>query len=128
MKSVISTLLLTIMLTVTIGVPVFRHTCNVTDRSEVSILTAKQCCDPNQQSSETTIDFQCCSLEHFDTAFDYETLVKTSENISIINVFFEFDSAPEIIFVAGQADELPVLRPPPLANRDLLNKIQHYLI
>ena len=128
MKSALSSILATLLIAVTVGVPIFRHTCNVTKRSEISVLTAKQCCEPSQRSSETTIDFQCCSLEHFDTSFDYETLVKT--NISVINVDFliDFNAVPELIRVASQAEELPVLRPPPLSNRDLLNKIQLYLI
>ena len=89
MKSVISTFLLTVMLVVTIGVPVFRHSCEESDESELSLLSEKNCCTPNGAATETKIDSKCCSIEQIDTAFYYETLVNKVSSMPVVLVALE---------------------------------------
>ena len=128
-KSVLPPLILTgLLLVVTIGVPIYRHTCYVFDRSEVSLLTQKQCCAPSESSSQAAIDFKCCSLEHIDTALEYETLVKDSESVVTIATLPPHSGSDNMVIVSEKSEPMPVLRPPPLANRDLLTKIQVFLI
>ena len=127
MRKIVSSVLLVILLAVTIGLPVYRHTCHVFDRSEVSLASQDQCCPSNTSGEEAILDFKCCSLEHIDTALDYESLL--SEFATELPVFIAPASVVinQVSFTELASAELPVLRPPP-ANRELLNLIQVYLI
>jgi hypothetical protein len=128
MRKLFSGILVVIILVVTVGVPIYRHTCHVFDRSELSLLTQKQCCDPGDRENGPAIDFKCCSLEHFETALDYETLVDKSG----FNVVLFTPAVLEILNIEADvitiAQPLPESRPPPLANRDILYAYQIYLI
>lgn len=128
MKRVLSGILVFVLLAVTVGVPISRHTCYVFDKTELSLLTQKQFCDPGDSQSEAAIDFKCCSLEQFDTALSYETLIDKS-TVKIINLEVIL---PQMLMgnlrVVKTVKQLPDSRPPPVANRDLLNKYQVYLI
>ena len=128
MKSVLAGILTTIMITVTIGVPIFRHTCYVSDRSELTVLAQKQCCEPCTDSDETSVDLECCSMQQYDTSFNYESLVKKSSEASLNLVLVTSIETTVVSNFTKISEPLPVLRPPPPANRDLHNRIQLYLI
>jgi hypothetical protein len=128
MKSTLAGLLSTLMITVTIGVPVFRHTCYVSDRSEVTVLIKEHCCDSDTNNHEIKVDFKCCSMQQYDTSFDYETLIKKSYQVSFSFALTESVESTVTTYFTRISEPLPVLRPPPLANRDLLNRISLYLI
>ena len=128
MKSVLAGILTTIMITVTIGVPIFRHTCYVSDKSELTVLAQKQCCDPCSDADETSAELECCSMQQFDTSFSYETLIKKSSEASFNLVLIASVETSVKTYLTKISEPLPVLRPPPLANRDLHNIIQLYLI
>ena len=128
MRRVISGLLLTILLAVTVGVPVFKHTCHVFDRSELSVLDQDSCCDPFSNDLTAQIDVKCCSLEVFDTSLDYETLIKGEWTLAVDFIIDSDYVTQQQYFVYQESEALSVLRPPPLANQELLNRIQVYLI
>jgi hypothetical protein len=125
MKKVISGVLVAILLAVTIGVPVSRHTCYVFDRSELSLLSQEPCCSPSENSG-FVLDFKCCSLEQFDTTLDYETLVEQSKVITLDMTPVLWAAVEPVGFVALNNPQPPVLRPPPRANHDVLAFIQVY--
>ena len=127
MRRIISGLLLTILLAVTVGLPVFKHTCHVFDRTELSVLDQDSCCDPFSNDRTAQIDIKCCSLEVFDTSFDYETLIKGEWTLAV-DFIINNNTIQQQYFVFQESEALPVLRPPPLSNRELLNRIQVYLI
>lgn len=114
-----------ILLVVTIGVPVSRHTCYVFDRSELSLLSQEPCCAPSEKSG-VELDFKCCSLEQFDTTLDYETLVEQGKVLTLDVAQFQGGQDFPIDLFANNNITPPVLRPPPVANRNLLNYIQVY--
>ena len=128
MKSVLAGILTTVIITVTIGVPIFRHTCYVSDRSELTVLVQKQCCDPCKDYDETSVDLECCSMQQYDTSFNYETLVKKSSKASFNLVLIASVETAVVSYFTKISEPLPAIRPPPLANRDLHNRIQLYLI
>lgn len=128
MKSFLAGILTTVMITVTVGVPIFRHTCFVSDRSELTILAQKQCCEPCTDNDETSDELECCSMQQFDTSFNYESLVKKSLEVSLTIELIASVKTTAVTYFTKISETLPVLRPPPLANRDLHNRIQLYLI
>jgi hypothetical protein len=128
MKSTLAGLLSTLMITVTIGVPVFRHTCYVSDKSEVTVLIKEHCCDADTNNHENNVDLKCCSMQQYDTSFDYETLVKKFYQVSFSFALTESVESTVTTYFTRISERLPVLRPPPLANRDLHTRIQLYLI
>ena len=128
MKRVTSGLLLTVLVAVTIGLPVFKHTCDVSDHSELSVLDQDSCCDPFSNDRTTQIDAKCCSLEVFDTSFDYETLIKGEWTLAVDFIIDNDHVTQQQYLVIQESEAAHVLRPPPLANRELLIKIQVYLI
>ena len=128
MKLLLSGILSTLMITVTIGVPVFRHTCYVSDKSEVTVLIKEHCCDSDTNNHKIKSDFKCCSMQQYDTSFDYETLIKKSYQFSLNFVLTESVESTVTTYFTRISEPLPVLRSPPLANRDLHTRIQLYLI
>ena len=128
MRRVISGVLLTILLAVTVGVPVFKHTCHVFDRSELSVLDQDSCCDPFSNERPAQVDVKCCSIEVFDTSFDYETLIKGEWTLAVDFIIDNDHLTQQQYLVIQESEAAHVFRPPPLANRELLNKIQVYLI
>jgi hypothetical protein len=127
-KSIFAGILTTVMITVTIGVPIFRHTCNVSDRSELTVLEKKQCCEPCTGSDEAKIGIECCSMQQYDTSFNYETLIKKSTEVSFNLLPIEPAESDIGTYFKQISEPLPVLKPPPVANRDLHKRIQLYLI
>jgi len=128
MKSILAGILTTVMITVTLGVPIFRHTCYVSDRSELTVLAQKQCCEPCTDSDETKMDIKCCSMQQYDTSFNYETLIKKSAEVTFNLLPIESVESNIGSYFTQTSEPLPVLRPPPVANRDLHKRIQLYLI
>ena len=128
MKSILAGILTTFMITVTIGVPVFRHTCYVSDQTELTVLAQKQCCEQCTDNEETSVDLECCSVQQIDTSFNYETLVKKPSEASFNIVLIASVETTIVTYFTKISEPLPVLRPPPPANRDLHNRIQLYLI
>ena len=127
MRKVISGILLVILVTVTIGLPVYRHTCYIFDRSEVSLLELKQCCDPGEKTSQTEIDIKCCSVEHYDTSLQYETLAQESASVTTFAASLVISLSLQPV-IQEKSTPMPVFRPPPVANRALLSKIQVFRI
>ena len=128
MRRALSALLLTILLTVTIGLPVFRHTCHELNQSELSVLDHDGCCAPFSGEQMAQIEAKCCSTEVFDTALDYETLIEVEWIIAVDFVSTNNSAINLQEFIYQKSAGMAVLRPPPLANRALLNRIQVYLI
>lgn len=128
MKRAIAGLLLTVLVAVTIGLPVFKHTCHVSDHSELSVLDQDSCCDPFSNDRTTQITVKCCSLEVYDTSLEYETLVKGEWTIAVDFIIDRDITIQQQNVVYQMSEAALVLRPPPLANRELLNRIQVYLI
>jgi hypothetical protein len=120
-KSLLSVLLTFYVLAGTLSVPVYKHTCHVSDRTDILVLQKKHCCNPGEDRGETSIDFKCCTLDEFDTSISVETLLEE-------HIDFELKFIPEesthITFsqpFVSDSDKIHYLRPPPLANRDIHN-------
>ena len=91
------------------------------------VLEKKMCCNPGSEERGESIDFKCCTIDEYDTSVSMETLIKPSIKVDIKVVAQEEITLYEVYFVQS-SDEVPVLRPPPLANRDIHNHFQVYLI
>lgn len=68
-------------------VPVYSHTCNVFEKTEISFFNNNSCCDSGCASE--TIDFKCCSLSSKAFYIDYETTIEKSNHFILEQIGFD---------------------------------------
>lgn len=127
-KSGLSILLSLFVLIGSIHLPIYKHTCHVFDKSEIAIFHEKDCCFPDENSKEQFVDFKCCSVDELGISLSVESTIDSNTQFQYfapsINEMEQLSFEPLISY----DEDLPVLRPPPLANRDIHNLYQTYLI
>ena len=124
-KRVISGLLILLVLTGSFGMPVFKHTCHVFDKTEITVLSKKACCDPAERGEQTSVDWKCCTLQEFDTSVTFEATLEVPTTIAADWIL---PTQPVDLAALAYATDvaIPDSRPPPLANRELHNHYQVY--
>lgn len=127
-KSGLSIVLSLFVLAGSIHLPVYKHTCHLFDKSEIAILLKKDCCYPGESTREQSVDFKCCSLDELDTSITVETTLDVKTEFYFSALPIEINDYKTVSKTNTIDEDLPVLRPPPLANREIHNLYQTYRI
>ncbi len=125
-KSVSSILLVALLTLGNLWIPVYKHTCNLFDTSEIQLFEANTCCEGAVPSGLSLSQQPCCSVE-------YSTIKSVDQSIlEFTTVILDCAFIPQEFFsfhlnlLQVEDEQVIVSRPPPLylSSRSLLSLIQ----
>lgn len=125
-KSVTSLLLIGLLTLGNLWIPVYKHTCNLFDTSDIQLFEVRTCCESATPAGLAFSQQSCCSVE-------YSTLKSVDQSIlEFTQVLLDGTFIPQEFFSfhlgLSDAEEVTSIfsRPPSLSlsNRSLLSLIQ----